>query len=113
MPNRDVQKLAEMRELADALDLFVYRGGRHTEEQRTRPDVLPAVRVPLEAGHHLEQRTDVALGVHDAALRRIDAGNHLQKRRLAGAVVADQADALALFNAKRDRLQRLDPPRRT
>ena len=43
-----------------------------------------------------------------AGRRRIDAGQQLEQRALAGAVVADDADALALVDPQADVAQRLD-----
>ena len=89
-------------------DLLVDLPRRHAEQHRSRPDVLPAGGFHLEPGDELEHRADVTLGRHASALRRIDAGDHLEQRALPGAVVADEADALAGAYRQRDILQRLD-----
>ena len=44
----------------------------------------------------------IALAGHFAAVCVLQAGENLQKRRLAAAVAADEADAVALLNAERD-----------
>ena len=51
-------------------------------------------------------------GVRDAAaVRRLDAGEHLEQRGLAAAVDADDADALACLHTERDAVQqRFQPP---
>ncbi len=56
----------------------------------------------MEARAELEQRREPAAG-HDLALRRLeDAGDALQQRRLAGAVVSEQTDGRALLDVEVD-----------
>jgi len=71
-------------------------------------DVLPTVGVALEAQRDVEQRTDASLYDHVAGRRRVDAGQQAQQRAFAGAVVADDADAVALADAHVHVLERLD-----
>ncbi len=53
----------------------------------------------------LVERGDLQIGaeLHRAAVGRKLAGQHLQQRRLAGAVRADEADAIAAMHADRER----------
>ena len=46
----------------------------------------------------IEQRADLSLDGDRAAARLVDAGEHAQQRRLARAVMADQADAVAVVD---------------
>ena len=54
------------------------------------------------------KRADAARHAARAGGRRVDAGQQLQQRALAGAVVADDAHAFALFHAQVDVLEGLD-----
>ena len=53
-------------------------------------------------------RHGLPLEAETALVGRMDAGDHLDQRRLAGAVVADEGDDLAGTNLEVDVLQRLD-----
>ena len=53
------------------VDLLIDLLGRHAEQQRPRPDVLPSGRFHLEAGDELEQRADVP-GADDACRAAAD-----------------------------------------
>src|SRR5208337_1280252 len=50
----------------------------------------------------------LAFDIHVAAVGRVNAGEYFYQRRLAGAVVADQADDLAFVDAEVDVLKRVD-----
>ncbi len=64
-------------------------------------DVLAAAELVVEAGGKLEQGAYAAMH-GDAAVRRIrDAGDDLERRRLAGAVAAQKRDGLAAMDRER------------
>ena len=63
----------------------------------------------MDAGPHLDERADLALGVDPAGVRVHDAGDDLEQRRLAGAVGADEADRLARLDLERDVAQHPAP----
>src|SRR5262249_33174026 len=71
-------------------------------------DVLAAGGVVLESELQLEQRTDVALDLALAGGRLVDAGQDAQQRALAGAVVADDTEPLAVVDVEADAAERLD-----
>src|SRR5439155_879466 len=71
-------------------------------------DVLPARRLLLETQGDVEQRADLPLDPERAGGRRVDAGQDLEQRALAGAVVADAADAFAALDFQREAVQRFD-----
>ena len=79
--------------------------GRLALQVAAEADVVPAVGLGLEPQRYVEQRTDAARHAARARGRRVDAGQQLQQRALAGAVVADDADALALFHRQVDRVR--------
>ena len=70
-------------------------GGRETEQRRGEVDVGEPRILGMEAGAQLEQRADAPLHVDAAARRRDHAGDDLEQRRLAGAVLADDAQRFA------------------
>ena len=109
--HRNVQELAEIRELGDAVDLAIDLLRHHAEQQGAGPDVFPAGRFHLEPGDELEERAHMAVDGHAAALRRVDAGHDLEQRALPGAVVSDESDAFPRGDRHRHRLQRLHRPR--
>src|SRR5215207_8480741 len=65
------------------------------EDGRVQVDVLAAGQLAVEAGPQLQQRGDAAPDADRPGGRGQDAGQHLQQRRLARAVGADQPDGLA------------------
>src|SRR5262245_5276461 len=62
----------------------------------------------MEAGADLEQAADPAADLGRSGRRRGDPRQHTKERRLAGAVPADQAQHLTLFDLEGDVLQRPD-----
>ena len=79
---------------------------RQPEDRRVHEDVLAAGQLGVEAGAELEQRGHPAARA-DLALGRLqDAGDALQQRRLARAVVAEQPDGRALLDVEVDVVER-------
>ena len=66
------------------------------EQRAVEVEVLAAGQLAVEAGAELEQAGDAAVHLDLAGGRPQDAGEHLEQRRLAGAVGADQPDRLAV-----------------
>src|SRR5205814_8123943 len=62
----------------------------------------------MEAAAELQQRADTSADGHLAERRPHDAGDDLQERRLARAVLADDADRFATAQLQIDRLQRAE-----
>src|SRR4051794_24811160 len=99
--------------LADALRVAA-RERAHLEvlehgHAREDPPALGRLRDP-DLGHGVaRQALDLRAVEHDpSGARRHDAGDRPQRRRLAGAVRADQRDDLTLVDLERDALERLD-----
>ena len=63
------KEFAQFGELADAIELGPYTGGRLAVEVRAKDDILPPCRFVLEAEGNIEQRADPAFYL-DASLRR-------------------------------------------
>ena len=80
----------------------------HPEDRAVQVDVLAAGELGVESCADLEQASDATTDL-DAARRGVrDPGEHLQQRRLAGAVGADHAEHLSFDDVERDVLQRPD-----
>ena len=78
------------------------------EEQPADDDVLEAGDLRVHPDAEVENRCDPATYGRRAAGRLVDARQQPQQRRLACAVVADQADPVAHLQRQRDVAQRLD-----
>ena len=79
---------------------------RQAEDRRVHVDVLAAGQLGVEAGAELEQRGEPAAGDDLALVGLQDPGDALQQRRLARAVVAEDADGRALLDVDVDVVER-------
>ena len=102
----EVDELGDLGEVDDLVEDGVDLGGGEAEDRAVQVDVLAAGEVGVEAGAELEQGGDAAPGADRAARRAHRAGDALEQRRLAAAVVAEEADGLALRHVEGDALQR-------
>ena len=96
--DRHVQKIAQLGKLRDLQHLFLDLLRRLAEHETAQIDVVPAVLLHLEAGRELEHTGHAALHGQLASRGEINAGDHAQEGALAGAVVADDREALALLD---------------
>ena len=74
----------------------------HAHDGAIHVDVLTAGKLGVEAGADFEEGGDAALILDAAGARRGDVGEELQEGALAGAVLADDAENLALLYFERD-----------
>jgi hypothetical protein len=79
----------------------------HAHVQSSQDDVLAAGGIRIEANRHLEHGGNLSAQIDLPARGKIDACEHFQKRRLAGAVVAHQADAIAVLDVEGQVVQRV------
>ena len=99
----------EVLELGERDDVVVDALGvpaREPQERRVQVDVLSSRELGVEPGAELQERRHAAAGADRALARPQDAGDALQQRRLAGAVVPDQADRRAFLDREGDVAQR-------
>ena len=93
---RPVYKLAKLRELDDVFfersDVVV----RHAEQRGIEENIAAASKLGMEPCAQLEQRGNLAVCRNLAASRLKSAHEQFQQRRLAGSVIADDAEALAI-----------------
>ena len=101
-----VHEVLELGELDDVVEDPVGLLAGEPEERGVQVDVLAAGELGVESGAELEQRGDAPALADDARRRAQDAGDHLQQRGLARAVVPDQAERRALGDVERDVAQR-------
>ena len=72
------------------------------EDRRVEEHVVAARELGVEAGAELEQGRHALVHAHAAGVRLQDAGHALQQRRLARAVLADDAEDLAFLHVEGD-----------
>ncbi len=95
-------------EIDDFVEFAVDLAPGHAHDGAVHVDVLAACHFRVEPSAHLEQRGDPPADVDLADGGRGDAREELQQRALARAVLADDADHIALFHAEIDVPQRPD-----
>ena len=106
--DRFVDELGELGELDDVVEDAVDLLAAHAVERGVDVDVLPAGEVGVEAGAELEERCQPAAHADLAGGRGENAGDALEQRRLARAVVAEDAERLALLDRDVDPVERLE-----
>ena len=95
-------------ELDDLVEALRDLAALHAEDRAVQVDVLAPGELRMEAGADLEQAPDAPADLDAPARRRGDAREHLQQRRLAGAVAADDPEHLALLDLERHVAERPD-----
>ena len=103
-----VEELGDAREVHDLGQLLLDLLPLHAEDRAVQVDVLATRELGVEPGPDLEQAPDATTDLRAALRRRGDPGQDLEKRRLAGAVPADQAEHLALLHLEGDVPERPD-----
>src|SRR5690606_37278823 len=88
-------ELAQLRKGDDIFRAPRYVVGRPAADQAPQLDVAPSGSLSPETQIDVEQRIDLAVDRQRAARRLVDAVEHLEQRALAGAVRADEAEAVA------------------
>src|SRR5665811_2384725 len=96
--HRQRQEIAELGEFGDIVELGRDLAPAHAHHVAAQINILEAGRFRVHPGMGVEQRTDSPLDGDGAAARLVDAGEHAQQRRLARAVMADKADAIAIVD---------------
>ncbi len=100
-----VDEVLEFGELNDVLDALLGVAVAETVEAGVEEDVFVAAELGMEADAKLDERGDAAVGDDLPLTGFQDAGDDLQQGALAGAVVPQQAQGLALLDAQVDIVQ--------
>src|SRR6185295_17883865 len=108
--DRLVDKVAELAELEDRRGLLADLLFREAEHRGVEHDVLPAGELRMEPRAELEDRGDLALDLDAPSGRRGDAGEDLEQSALAGAVLADDREALAAREREAHAIERPERP---
>jgi hypothetical protein len=87
-------------EFDDVVEAPADLGALQSQDSPVQEYVLAPVQLRMEPRSDLEQRTDAAAHPRHAAGRDGDPREHLQQRRLPGAVASDQPDHLALVDGE-------------
>lgn len=104
--DRGIEELLDTGEIDDLVELALDLGSGHAEDRAVQVDVLPAGQLGMESSADLEQAGDAAMDLDAAGRRFGDPAQDLEQGRLAGAVAADDADAVTLFDLEIDVLER-------
>ena len=80
----------------------------HAEDGAVHEDILPTRHLAMEAGADLQEGTNTTVGTDSAGRRTGDAGEEFEQSGFAGAVLADDADDVALLDLEVDIPQRPD-----
>ena len=83
---------------------------RYAEQRGIEPDVLAAAEIAVKAGPEFEQRRHLAVDLDPARSRLQGADEQFEQGRLAGAVVADDAEALAVGDSEGNIVQHVEQP---
>ena len=92
--DRRVEKLGDLGELDDVVELASDLRPGHAQNGAVQVDVLAAAEFLMEARADLEQTADAALDLYPTRGGLGDARKNLEQGALAGAVAADDADHL-------------------
>lgn len=101
-----IQELFDLGEVDDGVEVLFDLGFAHAEDRAVQVDIFAPRELGMEAGADLEQACHSAFDRDSAGRGFGDAAEDLEQRRLARAVAADDAHALALFDVEGDVLQR-------
>jgi hypothetical protein len=100
--DRRVDEFLDPGEIDDRVELAGDLAARHPHDRALQVDVLAAGQVRVEPGGDLDQGADPAVDLDAPARRPQDLGQQLERRRLAGAVRADDAERLAGADLERE-----------
>src|SRR5205807_6188671 len=99
--HRGVDEPLDLGERDDLVELRLDLAPPHPEHRAVQVDVVAARELRVETGADLEQRADGAADARLAGGRHGDARQDLEQRRLARAVVADDADGPPALDPER------------
>ncbi|MBG9885124.1 hypothetical protein ABE10_00695, partial [Bacillus toyonensis] len=103
-----VDELLDLAELHDRVEALLDLLLRHAEDRRVQEDVLAPGEVGVEAGAHLDEAGHASSREHAALVGTQDAGDELEHRRLARAVVAEERDRLAFADLEGHAVESLE-----
>ncbi len=105
-PRRQREVIAQFAEGFDLRHLSFDLVAAHAEQQAAGHDIFVTGVVGVEPRRGAEQRRHPAFDGDRALAWLIDAGENAQHRRLAGAVMPDDAELIAVMHGQRNVLQR-------
>ena len=104
-----VDELCDLGEFHDLVKFLIDFGAGHTKDCAVHVHILAAGEFRVEARADLQHGGDTTVHGYFAGRRRGNAGEELQERGFAGAVVSDDSDGLALSDLNIDIVQRQKP----
>ena len=103
-----IDRLGDPSELHYLLETGTDVPTRHAEDAAVQLHVLTPGEFPVEARPHLDEGAHSAANAHSAGGGIGDAADDLERRALAGAIVADKSDCLAGWDLEADVVKRSD-----
>ena len=103
-----VDEVADVREIDDVLDEREHLLPRHALEDAVEDDVVATGELAIEARAEREHHGDASAHVDLAAIPLVDAADERERRRLAAAILSDDADMLALPDREADVVKRAE-----
>ena len=100
--NRGVDIPFAAAEVNDLIELGLDLCAAHAQDSSVHEDILPTGHLAMEAGADFQQGADTAVGTDSTSGGACDAGEELEKCRLTGTVLADDADDVALLDLEVD-----------
>ena len=104
--DRRIYKLSDLGKLNYILNLRLDLLLGHTEDRTVHEYILTTGQFRMETGSDLQHRCNTTVHLDRTGRRRGDLRDQLQKCTFTGAVMADNADSLALIYGKIDIVQR-------
>ena len=105
-PHRKRQIVAEFTERLDLRHFSFNLVTAHAEQKPAGHDIFVASIVEIEPGRRVEQWRYVSVDADRRPARLINAGKDAQHRRFAGAVVANDAELIAVIDRERHVIKR-------
>src|SRR3990172_2153240 len=104
--HRGVNKLLDLRERHDLVELPSDLAALHSQDRAVEKYILPTGQLGVEARADFQQASDATVDAGLAFGRLGDAGEDFQERTLTRAIAADHPHDLAALDLERDVLQR-------
>ena len=101
----EVHELAQLGEVEDGVEPLARLALGEAEQHPVDHAVLARAQLGVEAHAELDERGQPARHPNRPLVRPVDAGEDLEQAALAGAVLSDDPEELALVNVERDVLQ--------
>ena len=104
--HRCIDELADAGEIDDGVEFSRHFAPRQPQHGTVDEDILPSGQQRIESGPERDECSDAATQFDPAFIRLDQSVEHLEQRRLAGAVTAHQSDTLSAAHLQPDVVDR-------